>query len=237
MKKNIHRANSRGYTDQGWLKSHHSFSFAGYYDPERIHFGVLRVLNDDVVEGGKGFGTHPHENMEIISIPLEGALQHHDSMGNAMVIKKGEVQVMSAGSGIAHAEYNRNEEEPVHFLQIWIIPKEQDIEPAYEQKHFPPEERKNKVQLIASPKDRKESLWINQDAYVALSSLEKGKEIKYALQQEGNGLYLFVIDGVIKTAEEELKKRDAIGIWESNEIIFTAQEDAELLLLEVPMSF
>jgi hypothetical protein len=235
MKKVIHKANTRGHADHGWLNSFHSFSFAGYYDPERIHFGTLRVLNDDIVEGGRGFGKHPHDNMEIVSIPLSGALHHQDSTGRDKVINTNDVQIMTAGRGIVHAEFNDSATEKVNFLQIWVFPKLRNVEPRYEQKTFDPEKRKNKFQVVVSPEDA-EAVNINQDAYFSLGKLDKGVAVDYKIRKEGNGVYAFVISGEVKVNEDSLSKRDAIGISETGEIHVEAATDAEILLIEVPMN-
>ena len=235
MKKVIHKANTRGHADHGWLKSFHTFSFAGYYDPERVHFGLLRVLNDDVVEGGRGFGKHPHDNMEIVSIPLSGALHHQDSTGRDKVINTNDVQIMSAGRGIAHSEFNDSPTEAVNFLQIWIFPKEKNIEPRYEQKTFDPEGRKNKFQVVVSPEDQ-EAVWINQDAYFSLGKLEKGVALDYKVRRKGNGVYAFVLNGNVKVNDESLQKRDAIGISDVEQLHVEATDNAEVLLIEVPMN-
>jgi hypothetical protein len=235
MKKTIHRANSRGYLDHGWLKTYHSFSFASYYDPERVRFGLLRVLNDDTVEPGMGFGTHPHDNMEIVTIPLKGELAHKDSMGSKQVLKTGEVQIMSAGSGLTHSEFNNSNSEPVNLLQIWVFPKLRDIDPRYDQREFDSTRRKNKFQTLVSPEKTDGALWINQDAYFSLADIDSGKTLSYGVQHEGNGVYLFVIDGKIRTAEEKLNRRDALGIEGSASIDITAAEDSEILVIEVPM--
>jgi quercetin 2,3-dioxygenase len=235
MKIIIHKAATRGHVNHGWLESYHTFSFAGYYDPSRMNFGALRVLNDDVVEGGGGFGTHPHQNMEIVSIPLSGDLEHKDSMGNVTVIRQNDVQIMSAGTGIYHSEYNKNSNKHVNFLQIWILPKLKNIKPRYDQKTYLPEERKNKLQIVVSP-ENSGSVFINQDAWFSLGSFKKGFETLYQLNKEGNGVYLFVIDGDITVENQPMKKRDGIGIWQTGQLNIKADSDAELLLIEVPMS-
>lgn len=234
IKKIIHRANSRGTAFFGWLHSRHTFSFGRYYDPERIHFGALRVLNDDIVEGGMGFGTHPHDNMEIVSIPLAGDLEHKDSTGNTEVIKTGDVQIMSAGYGLTHSEYNHSKKNKVNFLQIWILPKVQDIEPRYQQITFDTAQRKNKLQTVVAPDDQS-ALWINQDAWFTLTDLDAGQSVTYDFHKPDSGLYAFVIEGEAITLGENLKKRDAIGITGADSVNFTAQQNSSLLLIEVPM--
>lgn len=237
MKTTIHRSNDRGYADHGWLKSHHSFSFAGFYHPERIHFGMLRVLNDDVVAGGKGFGSHPHDNMEIISIPLKGRLAHKDSMGSEEVIGAHDVQVMSAGTGMLHSEYNESAHEEVHFLQIWIFPATRGIAPRHDQRRYDPKARINTFQKLVTPfSDSSEALKINQDAYIARATLQEGQEIVYELNKSDNGLYLFVIDGHISIGGETLEKRDAIGIESVQSIELSAIRAADVLAIEVPMN-
>ncbi|WP_420316179.1 pirin family protein [Ekhidna sp.] len=235
MKKIVHRAETRGTANFGWLTSRHTFSFGQYYNPERIHFGMLRVLNDDIVTGGAGFPTHPHDNMEIVSIPLKGALAHRDSTGTEKVINTGEVQIMSAGSGLTHSEYNASKEDDVNFLQIWVIPKEKDITPRYDQKEFEVSKRKNKIQTVVSPNDES-ALWINQDSWFALSNLDQDRSISYKPNKLGNGVYLFVLEGKVSIGGEELGKRDAIGITEINEFNISANENSEMLLIEVPMN-
>lgn len=236
MKKTVHRADSRGFADHGWLKSHHSFSFANYYNPDRMGFGLLRVLNDDWIEGGKGFDTHPHKNMEIVSVPLKGALHHKDSMGNEHIIKKGEIQRMSAGTGITHSEYNHSSTENSNFLQIWVMPDLLNISPSYGQKEFTSIERKNKFQTIVSPDESESTIWINQNAYFSLADLSENHSLTYKVHSSKNGLYLFVISGSIKVSGEILESRDAIGLSETEEIInIKAQKDSELLAIEVPM--
>ena len=235
MKTTVHKADSRGHADHGWLNSYHTFSFANYSNPKRIHFGLLRVLNDDIVQPGEGFGKHPHDNMEIISIPLKGKLAHKDSTGSEHVINTGDVQIMSAGSGLFHSEYNASKEDIVNFLQIWVFPKDRDIEPRYDQKTYNAAERKNKFQEVVSPRKTGDALWINQDAYFSLADIDKGNTINYKVKLKGNGIYLFVLEGSVKTAGEELNKRDGLGIEEVTEIEITASEDTELLLMEIPM--
>ncbi|MEP1033549.1 pirin family protein [Ekhidna sp.] len=235
MKNVIHRANSRGSTNFGWLNSKHTFSFGQYFDPERMNFGMLRVLNDDIVKGGAGFPPHPHSNMEIVSIPLSGALTHNDSTGMEKVINSGEVQIMSAGSGITHSEYNASKTDDVNFLQIWVIPKEDNIKPKYDQKFFRRAERKNTIQPVVSP-GKDGGLWINQDAWFSLADLEAQKSIHYTINKEDNGVYVFVIDGEIIIEGETLSKRDAIGIQDITEIEVIARDNSKVLLIEVPMN-
>lgn len=234
-KKVIHRAHTRGHANHGWLNSHHTFSFASYYNPERMGFGLLRVLNDDVVAPGMGFGTHPHDNMEIISIPLKGSLAHRDSTGTQEVIKTNEVQIMSAGSGLTHSEYNGSGTEPVNFLQIWVFPNKRDIQPRYGQKAFEPEDRQNRLQTVVSPEEQGDALWINQDAWFSLGSLKEGFSDVYTFHKEGNGLYAFVLEGEVEIDGEKLGKRDGMGISEATTVEIKAAADAELLLMEVPM--
>lgn len=232
----LHKAGSRGHADHGWLKSFHSFSFAGYYNPERMHFGVLRVLNDDWVNGGMGFGKHPHDNMEIISIPLEGDLEHKDSMGNTTVIRKGDIQVMSAGTGVYHSEYNKNENEPVKFLQIWIFPNKKNVSPRYDQITLNESERKNKFQQVLSPNSNDEGVWIHQDAWFHLGTFDNSISATYAIKKTGNGVYAFVLKGKFNLDGIEIENRDGLGIWETEEFTLTSSEDgAEILLMEVPM--
>ena len=235
MKKILHPANMRGHFDHGWLKTWHSFSFASYYSPAKVHFGQLRVLNDDIVEANMGFGTHPHDNMEIITIPLSGKLEHADNTGHQEVILPGEVQVMSAGTGILHSEYNPSDTEDVNLLQIWIFPKERNIKPRYAQKPFPVEGRINQFQTVASPEEGGEALWINQDAYVSRIEFDKELNIKYDIKHKGNGVYLFVIEGSVQTEEENLDRRDAIGVWETDSIEIKATKGSSLVVFEVPM--
>lgn len=231
----IHRADTRGHAHHGWLESYHTFSFAHYYDPARMHFGVLRVLNDDRVAGGKGFGTHPHDNMEIISIPLSGDLEHTDSMGNRAVIRENDVQIMSAGTGIYHSEYNHHADRPAHFLQIWVFPSQRNIAPRYDQKSFSPAARVNRFQTIVSPIGEGEGVGINQDAWFALSTLQAGFEIRYLRHRRGNGVYAFILRGEATVHGIPLRTRDGLGIRDEETISVRAVTDTEMLLMEVPM--
>lgn len=231
----LHKAATRGDANHTWLHSKHSFSFAEYYNPERMGFGVLRVLNDDKVVGGMGFGTHPHNNMEIISIPLEGDLEHRDSMGNVTVIKNGDIQVMSAGTGVQHSEYNKNQDRPVKFLQIWVIPNQRNVTPRYDQITLNPEDKHNRLQQILSPNPEDEGVWIHQNAWFHLGRLDKGFSTDYQLKLPGNGVYAFVLEGDVSIEGQQLNARDGFGIWDTNKINIQADSDASLLLMEVPM--
>ena len=235
MKTVYHKADSRGFADHGWLKSHHTFSFANYYNPERMNFGVLRVLNDDQVASGMGFGTHPHRDMEIISIPLEGDLEHKDSMGTTAVIRKGEIQVMSAGTGVHHSEYNKNKDELVKFLQIWVIPNKMNVTPRYDQISIKENEKINDFQQILSPNPDDEGVWIHQDAWFNLAKFEKGFSKEYKVNKKENGVYVFILKGAAKIGDQILATRDGFGIWETENFILEALEDSEILLMEVPM--
>ena len=236
MKTIIHRANSRGHADHGWLDTYHSFSFANYHHPERIHFGALRVLNDDRVAPGRGFGTHPHDNMEIVSIPLEGDLEHKDSMGNVTTIREGELQVMSAGTGIFHSEYNKNRDKEVKFLQIWVFPKVKNVEPRYDQISLRDLETKNEWYQVLSPNEKDQGVWIHQDAWFHMGDLDPEVSLEYELKQEGNGVYLFVLEGEVEVAGTLLGRRDGMGIWVTSQIQFNSLSDSRLLLMEVPMN-
>lgn len=231
----VHTASSRGVANHGWLNSHHSFSFAEYYNPERMGFGKLRVINDDQVDAGAGFGRHPHRDMEIISIPLEGALSHQDSEGNSSVIKKGEVQIMSAGTGIFHSEMNASTSEKVKFLQIWVLPKKLGIHPRYEQKAFKHEDRLNKIRTVVSPDGRDGSVSINQDAFFSLTDLSSGAEVTYEKQMDGNGIYAFILKGEVEIDGKKLSSRDGIGIDEFEKVTLKALSPSEVLLMEVPL--
>ncbi len=232
----LHKAATRGHADHGWLNSHHTFSFANYYDPQRMHFGVLRVLNDDSVAPGMGFGTHPHDNMEIISIPLEGDLEHKDSMGNTAVIRNGDVQVMSAGTGIRHSEYNRNKDAQVKFLQIWVFPDKRGVTPRYDQITLDAGKRHNQLQQILSPKAEDEGVWIHQNAWFHLGTFDKGFRTSYSLKDPRNGVYVFVIKGDVTVNGFALNQRDGLGVEQSTTLDIQADSDgAEVLLMEVPM--
>lgn len=232
----LHKAETRGHANHGWLDSHHTFSFANYYNPERMNFGVLRVLNDDMVSEGKGFGTHPHDNMEIISIPLEGDLEHKDSMGNTTVIKQGDVQVMSAGTGIFHSEYNKNKDEPVKFLQIWVFPNKKDVKPRYDQITLDPVQLKNQFHQILSPNPDDEGVWVHQEAWFYIGDFDAGKATSYHLKGYNHGVYAFVLNGDVEMNGQPLNERDGYGIWNVEQIEVKATKDAKVLLMEVPMS-
>lgn len=234
MKTILHKADQRGHANHGWLDSYHSFSFAGFYDPSKVHFGALRVLNDDSVKAGFGFSKHPHDNMEIVSIPLFGDLEHKDSTGRHEIIRQNDVQIMSAGSGIAHSEMNANKDKEVKFLQVWVFPKEHNITPRYQQKTFKPEDRQNKIQTVVAPDDN-EAVLINQDAWFSLGNFSKDFITTYALHKEGNGVYAFILEGSVTINGQLLNKRDALGVWEAEKIDIIASTDAAILLIEVPM--
>lgn len=231
-----HAAASRGNADHGWLKSYHSFSFANYFNEEKMHFGALRVLNDDVVAPGRGFGMHPHENMEIITIPLKGNLEHEDSMGNKGVIKEGDVQVMSAGTGVMHSEYNKSKEEELAFLQIWLFPRAQNLSPRYDQVNIKELKVKNKFYQIISPNKDEQGAWINQDAWFYMGEFDAGMEEKYNLHNKENGVYFFILDGEVEIEGKKLSKRDALGIWNINNLNVKTLSNAQILLIEVPMN-
>jgi len=234
----LHKAETRGHAQHGWLDSHHSFSFAEYHDPERMHFGALRVLNDDIVAPGKGFGLHPHQNMEIISIPLEGDLEHKDNMGNTQVIKHGDIQVMSAGTGVYHSEYNRNSNRAVKFLQIWIMPDKNNVTPRYDQLTMDISERTNKFQQVISAFPGDKGLWIYQNASFSLGRFDKGFKAGYNLKSSANGVYAFILEGSFTIESQLLQKRDGFGIWETSSIDLRSEsEDSEILLIEVPMEW
>lgn len=236
MKTIFHKASERGHADHGWLKAHHSFSFASYHDPSKVHFGLLRVLNDDIVAPGMGFGMHPHDNMEIITIPLSGTLEHKDSMGNIGTIKPNEIQAMSAGSGLMHSEYNHSKTEPINLLQIWVFPKERNITPRYDQRIFSADDKNGKFKTIVAPAKSDDVMWINQDAYFSLGKFKAGSSLDYAIRHKGNGAYIFVIEGEAKIGEQILGKRDAIGIWETDKLSINTTTDSEILIIDVPMN-
>ncbi len=235
MKKLKHTSSTRGLANHGWLLSRHTFSFADYYDPDRMHFGLLRVLNDDVVNPGKGFGTHPHSNMEIISIPIKGSLRHKDSTGLEQVIRENDVQIMSAGSGIQHSEYNNSQTENVNFLQIWVYPNINNIKPRYDQKTFLPEMITNKFTTIVSPDGKDDSLKIYQNAWFSMIIADEKTELDYRFHHTENGLYIFIIGGKIEAAGESLEKRDGMGVWETDSVSFKCLQKSQILLMEVPM--
>lgn len=232
----LHKADTRGVANHGWLNSRHTFSFANYYNADRMHFGVLRVLNDDQVAAGMGFGTHPHDNMEIISIPLEGDLEHKDSMGNVAVIRHGDVQVLSAGTGITHSEYNKNKDQQVKFLQIWVFPNKRNVTPRYDQLTLKLEERKNKLQQILSPNPDDAGVWIHQDAWFHLGQFDKDFSTEYQIKKAGNGVYAFVLSGDVTINGQALNARDGLGIWDTDKLDIKADSHAELLLMDVPMA-
>jgi len=233
----IHKANTRGDANHGWLHSKHTFSFANYHNPERMHFGVLRVLNDDIVSASMGFGTHPHRDMEIISIPLEGDLKHEDNMGNKTIIKSGDIQVMSAGTGVMHSEYNANADKPVKFLQIWVFPNKKSVEPRYDQITLNKEDRKNKLQQVLSPNTDDDGVWIHQNAWFHMTDLEKGKFVNYELKApKHNGVYAFIIKGDVSINGESLNEKDGMGISNVQQLTIESDSDAEVLLMEIPMA-
>ena len=231
----MHKAASRGNANHGWLHSRHTFSFSSYYDPDRMNFGVLRVLNDDVVAPGMGFGTHPHQNMEIISIPLEGDLRHKDSTGHEAIIRQGDVQVMSAGSGISHSEMNANVDREVKFLQIWVVPNTENVQPRYQQITLDEAKLKNQLHQILSPNPEDEGVWIHQDAWFHLGRLDGKKSFTYDLHKSGNGVYAFVIEGEVSVNGQALEKRDGYGLWDLESLKISSNGEAKILLMEIPM--
>ena len=235
MKTVLHTANSRGHANHGWLNAYHSFSFASWFHPDRVQFGMLRVLNDDTIAAGMGFGTHPHDNMEIITIPLEGDLAHKDSMGNSSIIKSGDIQVMSAGTGIQHSEFNPNADQHTKLFQIWLFPKYRNVAPRYQQIILEPSLQKNNFDQILSPNPDDAGVWIHQDAWFYLSDFEADFTKKLTLKKEGNGFYIMAIEGEIEVNGQKLEKRDALGIWETPEIEIKAISNAKFLIMEIPM--
>lgn len=234
----LHKENTRGHANHGWLDAHHTFSFAGYYNPERVNFGAVRVLNDDRIDGGMGFGTHPHDNMEIITIPLEGALAHKDSLGTSSVIQHGDIQVMSAGTGVQHSEFNANESEPVKLLQIWLFPNQKNVTPRYDQITLDVSKRHNNFQQILSPDANDDGVWIHQDAWFSLGKFDQDFETVYQIKKSGNGVYIFVIDGTVEINGQILAKRDGMGVWDTDAInLKSLSQNAEVLLMDVPMEF
>jgi redox-sensitive bicupin YhaK (pirin superfamily) len=236
MKTVFHPADQRGHANHGWLDAHHSFSFASWYDPSKIHFGALRVLNDDKIAGGMGFGTHPHDNMEIITIPLVGALKHRDSMGNEATITAGEIQVMSAGTGIQHSEFNATNGE-LNLFQIWVFPNKKNVTPRYDQQLLDTEAMQNKFAQILSPNPDDDGVWIHQNAWFHLGEFEQGKTANYALKANNNGVYVFVVEGQITINGQVLNKRDALGVWDTTDCDIIFNENSKVLLLDVTMEF
>lgn len=235
MKTVFHPSDSRGYANHGWLEARHSFSFASWYQPDRLHFGALRVLNDDIIQGGMGFGTHPHDNMEIVTIPLKGDLEHKDSMGNSAVIREGDIQVMSAGTGVQHSEYNNSPDKEINLFQLWLFPNKQNVKPRYDQLPIRNLHQKNKFFQILSPSANDQGVWIHQDAWMHILDADQGQSFDYVLQSPENGVYLIVIEGEVEVDNQTLFRRDAIGIWETDKLTIKTKTDAELLLVQVPM--
>ena len=236
MKKIFHASSTRGEANHGWLHAKHSFSFANYFDPKRIQFGALRVLNDDIIAPGMGFGSHPHDNMEIVTIPLEGALEHKDSMDNIGVIEADEIQVMSAGTGIFHSEYNKNKDKQVKVLQLWVLPKEKNVTPRYDQKNIKELKKPNTLYPIVTPDPNGPAMWIHQDAWFHMGDFNQSTEIEYKINKAGNGVYVFLIEGSAEIAGEAIKKRDALGIWETDNFILKMASNSRILLIEVPLN-
>ncbi len=235
MKTIFHKSTERGHADHGWLDAYHTFSFASWYNPEQVHFGMLRVLNDDTVAPAMGFGRHPHDNMEIVTIPLKGELKHSDSTGRTEIIRSGEVQIMSAGKGVFHSEMNPSQTEPVNLLQTWVFPKERDIEPRYDQRKFPKEERLNQLRVVVSPDEKDGAMWINQDAWYSLGSFDREETVTYKMHKPGNGVYVFVMEGSVEAGEHQLGRRDGLGVWDTEEVALKFSKGTEVLLIEVPM--
>ena len=235
MKTIFHDSQHRGFANHGWLQSYHSFSFAQYYDSNKMHFGALRVLNDDTVSGGMGFSKHPHQNMEIISLPLEGALKHGDNMGNSGIIQSGDIQVMSAGKGIVHSEQNANLHQEVKFLQIWIYPNRENVEPRYDQYHYASENIKNNFQVLLSPNLQNQGIWIHQEAWLYRAEFDAEHKQSYTLKSNKNGVYIFVLKGKIKIENQILQSRDALGVWETQNFSIEAIDNSEFIIIEIPM--
>jgi len=238
MKTVLYRSSTRGHKNHGWLDTYHTFSFADYYDPERMHFGALRVINDDIVAGGEGFGTHPHDNMEIVSIPLYGELEHKDSMGHKQVIRPGEVQVMSAGTGVRHSEYNAHVDIPVNFFQIWVFPNRENVEPRYDQKAFDYLSKKNQLVELVSPVRDGNNLWLHQDVWFHIGTFDKDYSFEYQMKKRGHGVWAMIVEGEFIVEDQHLFHRDGFGLWEVDKIkIRSASDDARILLIDVPMDF
>jgi redox-sensitive bicupin YhaK (pirin superfamily) len=237
MKTVYHPANSRGHANHGWLNTHHTFSFASYYNPERMHYGVLRVLNDDEVVAGRGFGSHPHDNMEIVSIPLEGDLEHQDNMGNKTVIKEGDIQVMSAGTGVVHSEKNKNLDRDVKFLQIWLFPDKKNVKPRYDQITMDTEREHNQWAQVLSPEPAEGSVWIHQDAYFSIGRFDADMETTYEFSRQGHGVYLFVLEGSAEVDGQQLGRRDGLGVSATDSFrVKIRSEGARILAMEVPLN-
>ena len=231
----LHKANTRGHANHGWLDSHHTFSFANYYNPERTNFGVLRVLNDDVVAGGRGFSKHPHDNMEIISIPMEGDLEHQDSLGNVGIIQEGDIQVMSAGTGVQHSEKNKNSKTDVKFLQIWLFPNKRNVTPRYDQLSVKQILKKDQLNQVLSPNAEDQGVWIHQDAWFHIGEFTKPSSESYCLKKAGNGIYTFVLSGSVSINGQELQSRDGYGVWNTDQINLETKKGTKVLIMEVPM--
>jgi redox-sensitive bicupin YhaK (pirin superfamily) len=236
MKTIFHTENSRGHANHGWLNAKHSFSFASWYNPDRVHFGALRVLNDDIVAGLSGFGKHPHDNMEIITIPLKGSIKHEDSMGNSSIIETGEIQVMSAGTGILHSEFNPSKEE-LNLFQIWIFPNKQQVRPRYDQFKMDVAKMKNHFLQLVSPLKEDEGTWIHQEAWISMAKIDSKTTLDYLLKKEGNGVYFMLVEGELKISGQQLKQRDALGVWDTTTVSIETSTDCTVLAIEVPMAF
>jgi redox-sensitive bicupin YhaK (pirin superfamily) len=232
----LHRADTRGGANHGWLNTRHTFSFSQYYNPERVHFGALRVLNDDIIQGGTGFGTHPHNNMEIVSIALSGDLEHKDSMGNVQVIRENDIQVMSAGSGVQHSEYNKNKDKEAAFLQIWMFPNKKDAQPRYDQMTFNPTTMSNRLHQVLSPNKNEDGLWVNQDSWFFRGKYDVKKEETYVIKKTSNGVYIFLIEGSVKVGDTMLNRRDGYGTWDVSTLKLSIEPGSDVLLMEVPMN-
>ena len=235
MKTVFHSSDSRGYANHGWLEARHSFSFASWYQPDRLHFGALRVLNDDIIQGGMGFGTHPHDNMEIVTIPLKGDLEHKDSMGNAAVIQEGDIQVMSAGTGVQHSEYNNNPDQDINLFQLWLFPNKRNVTPRYDQLPIRSLYQKNAFFQILSPSADDQGVWIHQDAWMHMLDADPRQSFDYDLQSLDHGVYIIVIEGEVEVGDQTLSRRDAIGVWETQKVKIKTKSNSELLLVQVPM--
>jgi len=239
MRSRLFPKSQRGTANHGWLQANFSFSFGNFYNPEMVQFGMLRVLNDDTIAAGMGFGTHPHDNMEIVTIPLEGALTHRDSMDNEATVRFGEVQVMSAGTGILHSEMNASQTEQAKTLQLWIFPDKQNVAPRYDQRSFDLESRRNSFVTVVSPEDKNDggALWIHQQAFLHLGLFDAGQTLNYDVNIPDNGIYLFLIEGEIEINNQTIHERDAFGVVEFNSITITTNKPSKILVIEVPMKY